>query len=359
MPEKTVPAKKLSDKNTKLEMLEAYQTLVKQLEEKRQAELNPERRLEDKKTEAAVKVAATVAAEGIDREIGGLKSEIGKMLAEVSEKLAAEASRFRSLQKAAEAKETELRELYGIEKSASSLAALIEAQNQKRQEFEAESAQEREQLRSEMDESRLAWQKERQAHETELRERDAAEKKARDREKEQFDYAFKRDQQTLRDKLNDEKATLEKELRLKREAAELEFAERERVLVAKETELNTLRAQAAAFPKELETAVEKAVKEATDRLKLEAKNREDLLKKESEGERNVLTTRIESLEKLAKDLAEQNGRLNKQLEAAYQKVQEIAEKTVESAGQSKSLADLQKLLVEQGRESTRDRNRAG
>lgn len=351
MPEKTTPARKQRDKSTKQEMLESYQTQVKQLEEKRQAELNPERRLDDKKTEAALKVATAVVAEGIDREIGGLKSEIGKMLAEVSEKLAAEASRFRNLQKAAEAKESELRELYGIEKSASSLAALIEAQNQKRQEFEAESAQEREQLKAEMDETRLAWQKERQAHEAEVRERDSTEKKARDREKEQFDYAFKREQQGLRDKLNDEKATLEKELRLKKEAAEQEFAERERVLVEKETELDTLRAKAVAFPKELEAAVDKAVKEATDKLKLEAKNREDLLKKESEGERNVLATRIESLEKLAKDLAEQNGRLNKQLEAAYQKVQEIAEKTVESAGQSRTLADLQKLLVEQGRKT--------
>ena len=156
----------------------------------------------------------------------------------------------------------------------------------------------------------------------------------------------------MSDKLNDEKTTLEKELRLKKETVEKDLAERERVLVEKETELNTLRARAAAFPKELDAAVDKAVKEATDRLKLEAKNREDLFKKESEGERNVLTTRIESLEKLAKDLADQNGRLSKQLEAAYQKVQEIAEKTVESAGHSKSLADLQKLLVEQGRKAS-------
>jgi hypothetical protein len=351
MPEKVAPIKKLSEKNTKQEVLESYQALVKQLEEKRQAELNPERKLEDKKADEALKVAATVAAEGIDREIGGLKSEIGKMLTELSEKLAAEASRFRSLQKAAETKEGELRELYGIEKSASALAALIESQNRKRLEFEAESTQQREQLKGEIEETRLAWQKERQIHETEFREREATEKKARDREKEQFDYAFKREQQTLRDKLNDEKATLEKDLRLKKEAAEQEFAERERVLVEKETELNTLRAQAAAFPKELETAVDRAVKETADRLKLEAKNREDLLKKESEGERNVLTTRIESAEKLVKDLGEQNARLSKQLEAAYQKVQEIAEKTVESAGHSKSLADLQKLLVEQGRKA--------
>ncbi len=65
----------------------------------------------------------------------------------------------------------------------------------------------------------------------------------------------------------------------------------------------------------------------------------------------MLTTQNESLAKTAKNLAEQNDRLSKQLEAAYQKVQEIAEKTVESAGHSKSLADLQKLLVEQGRKA--------
>ena len=351
MAEKNTSAKKLSDKSTKQEMLEAYQALAKQLEEKRQAELNPERMIAEKKTDAALKAATAVAADGIDREIGGLKSEIGRMLGEISEKLAGEATRFRNLQQAVEAKEQELRELYGIEKAASTLAALIEAQNQKRRDFETETAQQRDTLTAEIEETRVAWQDERQAHEAEQRERDATEKKARDREKEQFEYAFKRDQQAVRDKFADEKATLEKELRSQKETGEKELAERERAMAAAEAELNTLRTKAAAFPKELESAVLQTVKEATEKLKLESKNREELLKKEVEGERNVFTTRIESLEKTAKDLAEQNARFGKQLEAAYQKVQEIAEKTIESAGHAKSLAELQKLLVEQGRKA--------
>jgi hypothetical protein len=61
--------------------------------------------------------------------------------------------------------------------------------------------------------------------------------------------------------------------------------------------------------------------------------------------------RIEALEKMAKDLSDQNGKLSKQLETAYQKVQEIAEKAIEGSSQSKSLADLQKLLAEQGRKA--------
>lgn len=120
-------------------------------------------------------------------------------------------------------------------------------------------------------------------------------------------------------------------------------------MVEHETELASLRARAAAFPQELEAALAKATKEATDRLKLEAKSREDLLLKQFEGERNVLATRNEALERALKELTDQNGRLNKQLDAAYLKLQEIAEKTIEGASQSKSLSELQKLLVEQSR----------
>ena len=54
------------------------------------------------------------------------------------------------------------------------------------------------------------------------------------------------DQQALRDKLNDEKAALEKELRQKREASEKDLAEREKAIVEKERELAQLFASQAA-----------------------------------------------------------------------------------------------------------------
>src|SRR6266446_843859 len=181
MAEKTAPVKKVSDKSTKQEMLEAYQALSKQLEEKRAAELAPERRIEEKKVEEALKVATAVAPDGIDREIGNLKADIGKMLADVSDRLATESSRFRSIQKAVESKERDLKELYGIEKAAVSLAALIEAQNQKRTEFETEMTREREELQSEIESRRSEWDQEKKDHEAEIKERDALEKKAQDR----------------------------------------------------------------------------------------------------------------------------------------------------------------------------------
>jgi hypothetical protein len=351
MADKPTPPRKLTEKNTKQEMLEAYNALVRQMDEKRAAELRPEKRLQEKQAEEAVSVAAGLAPDGVERALGNLKADIGKSLAEIAERMASEVTRFKTVQKAVESKERELQELYGIEKAAASLAALIEAQNQKRREFEIELDQQKEELTREIETTRAEWEKEKKSREAELRERDALEKKGREREKEEFAYLFKREQQATRDKLVDEKAGLEKEILSKRESVTKELAEREKAVVSQEKELNELKQKVAAFPKELESAVDRAVKEATDRLKLEAKNREDLLRKEFEGERNVSTARIEALEKINKDLSEQNTRLAKQLENAYQKVQEIAEKAIEGSAQAKSLADLQKLLAEQGRKA--------
>ncbi len=351
MPEKATAPKKVSDKSTKQELLDAYQALAQQLEEKRAAELNPARHLEEKKAEEAVQVATSLSPDGIDRDIGGLRAEIGKSLAEIADKLQAEVGRFKSLQQAVAAKQRELQEMYGIEKAATSLAALIEAQNQKRREFETDLAGEKEELTREIEATREAWDQEKKAHEAETKERESSEKKARDREREEFSYLFKREQQAARDKLADEKATLEKALQQKKEAAEKELGERERAVAATERELAQLRERTAAFPKELETAVAKAVKETADRLQLEAKNREELLRKGFDGERNVLTARLEALERIVKDLTGQNTKLAQQQETAYQKVQEIAEKAVEGSSHAKSFAELQKLFAEQNRKA--------
>jgi phage-related minor tail protein len=104
-----------------------------------------------------------------------------------------------------------------------------------------------------------------------------------------------------------------------------------------------------------QTAVSKAIKETTDRLNLEAKNREELVKKEFIGERNVLTTRIESLEKGVKEQSEQISKLAQQLEKAYQQVQEIAVKTIEGSSTSKSIANLQQWISEQMRKSSQEK----
>jgi hypothetical protein len=336
-------------------MLEAYQTVLKQLEAQREAELKPEKKLEEKKAKEVVQIAESLSTEGVAKEISNLKIEASKTLAQISDRLEEEIAKFRAVQNAIALKEKEVQELYEIEKSAVTLAALIESQNKKRQEFESEMSEKKEALNQEIEALRAEREKEKKDYEEEKKERDTAEKKRRDREKEEYEYSFKREQKLAKDKFEDEKSKLEKEIQLKKEQMESELREREKVVAEKEEELNELRKRVSAFPKEMEIAISKVVKETTEKLNLEAKNREELQKREFIGERNVLTTRIESLEKIVKEQSEQIGKLTQHLEKAYQQVQDIAVKTIEGSSSLKSFNSLQQWISEQMRKSSQEK----
>ncbi len=355
MEEKKFQPKKLSLSSTKQEMLEAYNAVLKQLEAQREAELKPEKRLEEKKAKEVIHVAESLSSEGVAREISNLKIETSKTLAQISDRLEEEVNKFKAVQNAITLKEKELQELYEIERSAVTLAALIESQNQKRQAFEIEMAEKKEALSQEIETLRAEREKEKNDYESEIKERDITEKKRREREKDDYEYSFKREQKLTKDKFEDEKSKLEKEIQVKKEQMESEIKEREKAIAGREDELNELRKKVSAFPKEMETAVNKAIKETTERLSLEAKNREELMKKEFVGERNVFTTRVESLEKIVKEQNEQIAKLSQQLEKAYQQVQEIAVKTIEGSSTIKSFANLQQWISEQTRKAPQEK----
>jgi hypothetical protein len=355
MEEKKFQPKKLSLSNTKQEMLEAYNVVLKQLEAQREAEMKPEKKIEEKKAKEVIQVAESLSTEGVTREISNLKIEASKTLAQISDRLEEEVNKFRAIQSAIALKEKELQELYEIEKVAVTLAALIESQNQKRQAFEIEMAEKKEALNQEIEALRAQREKEKKEYEEEIKERDMTEKKRREREKDDYEYSFKRDQKLTKDKFEDEKSKLEKEIQVKKEQMKSELMERERAIAEREEELNELRKKVVGFPKELEAAVSKAIKETAEKLNLEAKNREELQKKEFIGERNVLTTRIESLEKSVKEQNEQIAKLSQQLEKAYQQVQEIAVKTIEGSSTIKSFANLQQWISEQTRKAPQEK----
>jgi hypothetical protein len=355
MAEEKMQPKKLSMSNTKKEMVDAYNALLKELEEKEKATLKPEKKLEEKKKSEVVTVAASLSTEGVAKEINNLKLAVNNALAQIADNLEKEVQKFQSVQKAIEFKERDFQEVYEIERAAATLAALIEAQNQKRLEFETEMAAEKEQLDREIKTLRSEWDREKKEHEGQIRERDTEEKKIRDRQKDDFTYAFERERRLTTDKFQEEKDNLDKELRQKKEETEKALMERERDVAARESKLEELEEAVQRFPGETETAVSRAVKEATERLKAEARNREELLKKEFDGERNVLTTRIASLERTVQQQDEQIAKLSQQIEMAYQKVQDIALKAVEGSSAYKSLTGLQQILSEQARGAAQEK----
>jgi len=356
----TIP--EITTTNTKKEIFDAYTKLVEMYESKAQQELDPEKIKETKRTTENVQIADNLAKSGLIPGINSLKQEIAKMLTDLSEKLENETDKYKKIKDAIEIKNTELKELYEIEKNAHSLAALINAQNEKKLQFEAnmklqkqqfdcEMTEKNEKLQNEIEETRKQWKIEQKQHEVSVKERDTELKKLREREQEEYLYEFNRQKQLSLNTLNDEKETAAKlltEQKVKQEQAfttiKANLDERQKVIAEKEKTVTESEQKVAGHAKELENTVNKSVKEVTDRLNKDKQNEIQLLTKDFEGKQNVFVSKIESLQNTVTEQKAQIEHLSAQLAAAYEKIQGIALKTVEGASHNKMFNDVKKLL---------------
>jgi len=338
---------KVSLSNTKKEMLEAINDLKKKLEENAEVELKPEKIVEQKKIQEVVKIVDSLSTDSIEKDISSLKLDVGKMLVQISERLGEEITKYKKTQEAIVLKNKELQEIFEIEKSAFALAALIEAQTQKKYEFEIEMARIKKGLDDDILKTRSELEKEKKEYAEFIKERDAEEKKKRDREKEEYLYEFQREKQLTENNFKDEIEKLEKKLKVMREEFDKKITEREKGLKEredglkeKEQEFKKMQQEIENYPKKLETAVNKAITETSVKLKEDTVKDISLLKKGDEGEKNVLKIKIESLEKLAADQNKQITNLSEKLEKAYGKVQDIAVKAVEGSANMKVISNL-------------------
>lgn len=346
--------------STKKELFDAYNEVVKKLEAKSKQELNPEKIIEEKKTSETVTVADKIVSSGVSGQIATLKGEILKNLNSLEQDFNAKTGEYQKLLEAIKIREEQLKELYEIEKAAGSLAALIDAHKEKKSEQESYILSQKEQFEEEMQnkkavleseikeakakfeaenkEAKAKWDKEQKDHDLQIKERDNSEEKIRLRAKEEYNYSFEREKQQSLNKLNDEKSAVIKEITELKDAQAKKSAEalknietRESAVALREKAMADLENKVAAFPKELESTVNKAVKDTSDRLTAESKAQINLLSKEFEGKANVYQSKIESLTALCEEQKTQLLKLTESLSAAYEKVQNIAVRTVEGA----------------------------
>ena len=364
----------ITEKSTKKEMLDAIEYLKKAHESRMSAELNPEKVKEERRKDEVVKTAEAEVSGGIDGKIKDLQLTFSKELAGLGEKLKAEGAKYAELKEAVAFKEAELKEIYEIERGASSLAALIEAQKRKKEEFETEMERRREdtekeleateaKLRGEIATTSSSWEQQKRDHDVALKEQKAVEEKERTRRKEEFEYNFQRECQQRKDKIADELSKTEKEMALRKDAFEKQVAAKEAELKVREEKvaqrerlIDELQKQVDVFPKQLEAKVTQAVKEVTDRLTTLAVSSEKLLRAELAGEKNVLMAKIEALESVVKSHEKQNSTLYAKLESAYGNVQDIAVKAVDSSAKQMKNITVQSAAAGKDEGKSRDRD---
>ncbi|MDO9264522.1 MAG: hypothetical protein Q7U02_11190 [Desulfosalsimonadaceae bacterium] len=342
--------------NTKKEMLEAYEALKESLQNQARTELKPEKAQKVKEEEKIIRSAEkAVDKEDVTRRIYDLKDEIGRFLADLSGKIEAEKERYSQVKHAIDIRNRELMEIYEIEKSAFSLAALLEAQKQKKLEFEIEMAARRKEQEEIIESTKIRWEKEKQQSALAMKEqKDEAEKNWK-RLKEEFDYSFNREKELKKQALVDELEKLTKQLQDKKEAfdketalREAELAHRDTAVAEREKNIDALEQKAAGFPAELERQVAEAVARTTERLKFEADKNAEIQTGEFTGEKNVLKAKIESLDKLVASQQKQIDTLSRQIDTAYGKVQDIAVKAVSAKGAEYNMRPAKR---EQGEEA--------
>lgn len=319
----------ISLKSKKNEILDAYHALLNKIQDNKQVSHQ-----ESKKKQEEVALVSKVSDFSVDRIIANIaevKKSIGQGLEQLEQKLTGEYRRFSELQEAINLESKHLEEFHQINKNVDTLTALLQAQKEYRVKFEQEIQQEKQQLEEEIETQRATWEKEQEEAELERKEREARTKKERTREEEEYRYATMQERRRDEDAYAAKRALLEKDLTEKKARVELELNEREKNVAASEAQLKELSVQVAAFPRELEQAVEQAEERVRTELNREHQYTLDISEKEVEGERKLSAQLVASLQAKIKEQDAFIRTLTQKTDEAGSQVQTIALKALESS----------------------------
>lgn len=323
----------ISSKNTKNEILEAYQEALKQLKDAKRSTKQEEKAIEEKKE--IVLTASNQTTDTIFKNISELKFSLVNALEDIEEKLLTSRKTLTTLQQAIDIQTKELAELHEIKVNADTLAALLSAQKEKSLFFEKDIIERQQQFDQDMSQKRMIWKKEQEEYEAVKKDTETQTKKTRQREEDE--YLYQRD--LLRQKDNDQyiakKDAQEKELINKRMELEQEFQQRAEKLVSEEREFALLKEKAEKFPEELQKAIEDTTNTITERLSFKFDYETKLAQKEVEGDRKLHQQMISALEAKVAQLEAQLKQMADKTNQANLQVQDIAVKAIEGASRQR------------------------
>jgi len=324
----------VTSKNTKNEILSAYNEMLETIKNQKQPVKQEEIKKEEEKN--IVKSATKNSVDSIVREMAELKIKISKSFDELEDKLVTEYKKLTELQQAIDIEKKSLEEIHEIKVQADSLTALILAQKEERAAFELEITEQSQALEKEIAEKKAQWQKEQTDFDLAKKENDIQLKKERQRETEEYNYNLKLTRKKEEDAYAANKAIIEKELAEKQAETEKALADRETALSGKENEYAELKAKVDAFPAELEKELANTKKSVTETMQLKYTHESTLNTAEIEGERKLTKQTIDSLEAKIKEQDARIRELTQKTNEAGVQVQSIALKALEGTSSQRS-----------------------
>lgn len=256
---------------------------------------------------------------------------------------------YKDLKFAIEKYKSELQELYGIRVEADGLAAAINAHKVKVAEMDTEYKKKKELLDSEYEEKATETdekieelnktvKKAKAAADEEIAEYNAQLHKKRIREKDEYEYNEKISRKVDADAWAEEKAKREAEIQSRVDAAK----EREIAISEKEAEIEEMVKQIEGFPAKLEEAKEEAAKEAKAKADKGFAFERRALETDKKHIEEMYAAKIENLETQVSTLTQSNIELSRKLDAAYDKMKEMATATVQAGATVKVVSSNEK-----------------
>lgn len=328
----------VSMNNTKKELLDAYAEVKRRVEVKNKELLSAEKARAEAEQNASKMVAEKEVEGDPVKRLHELRGSLGKELLALAEQFEQEVLTFEQVRSAVQSKQEELKSLYGFEVEIGGLAELITLHNEQKGLFSQQILQEKEAFKREVEEQRNLWEQEQKAVAERVDEARSERKRKWMREQEEYDYTLTRERAQRRDELDDELTKLMQESIARKQEFEISCQSREDALQQQENmvserekTLDDLHLQIKGFDNIMNQTVQKEVESNATRLMSEFDAKYALGKATHEGQCQVFKGRVESLEQLVETQAKQIEQLSVTQESAYQKVQDIASRAVDSA----------------------------
>ncbi len=313
----------ISEKCKKSVILEAYNKLQKKIEERKNPHPQEEQVREEEKE--LLTDVSDFSFETIVKELMDVKLVLNKNLEVLQEDLLAQYKKFVDLRRGVEISKKEVEQIHGVRINANSLAALIQAQKELKEECDQEIDQKRLDSEERVALQKMQWDQERDAVERE-----------RGREEEAYQYDLQLNRKKDCDVYEEKKQSLDKELEERKSVVEQVLQEKEKGLDDREKRLDDLIEQVDSFPEQLANEVARARAEASDEVQRQLRFEIEIEKKEREGEGLLSEQIITSLRTKIAEQERQIEQLVQQANAAGRQVQDIAVKAVEGAAYART-----------------------
>lgn len=361
-------AKTINSRNTKSEILAAYQAVLKEKNstEKQNKQLDADLKKVNRElsalksksrpatstpssTAATTKPTNLTSLEGIIHNLKGIHNSINHAIHKNADLQMVEAETLIDVQNKITKESEQLSALFDIELGEGQLDKLIEDYEETKNSFNEQLKEKKAAFEQELAEKQALFQTEKEEHQLQMKELKEQDTKIRQREKTEHQYNLLQDRTAEEEIYARKKKELHQDLDDIVEQKEAEWKEKETQISAEEKTLADYKKDYEALPEKLSAALKRAEAEGVNIIKRQSKIKMDLLQKEVDAEQKATEMRINALKKAIENQDKTVEKLTAQLENVLQQAQNLAVKAIEGVANASSFDAIRQIALEQAK----------